>query len=1566
MAEDKQEQSPLDIKTNVPQKGLVTDLLENATPSEVWTYARNVTLNSQIGQAGFMQNEQSTTLCAEAPYPTIGYIRLLNDRWAIFSTNEVNSEIGIFNANACTYTTVVNSTCLNFSKFNPIKGTSKELFNCHEAIYWSDGSRNPRRFMDLSEVPYTFTLNDDACETREYTNILDCDELLIDKHFTIPVITPTFNSGGLLLNGAYEFAIAYTSNNERITDYYSCTLPQTIWSHQNVGQSISLDIADLDPQFLQYELVVVYEQNLVTRYKSLGFFDIGVTKQNISQVDRPEFIEYTLADIIIKRPKYPYADGMTSNDQYALWYGVTTTPELNYQLQAMQIVPNYVVYQVPSNYYALGGSLVGYCRDEVYSFGIQWLLPTGDWSSVFHIPGPKLTTKDTALASGPNVYEVDVNPNAKITVENYQVFNNAGPVLINLDPTDFPQILGNGTMSPWQSSDVYPDNKIQFGPDACTPIRHHRFPDNTTTHIYANTGQTLNLLGAQFSNIEHPKDQNGNYIANITAYRIVRGDRKGNKSIIAKGLVSNVRSYTETNGTTVMYPNYPYNDLGTDTFLSSTQTANKTGETGYAGLTAYHSDQFNFYSPHTLFNTIGLGTEMAFYTEELGSVNGFFENVYKHPRAKLLTQFDLYFALIIGALDGYYAAAGKRGQVKTHVNNAAITVSLGALSGFITESDSVPITSLPGTAGIFNSQTTQAVNDALNFVSANTAGGEGITGAVENFAETVIRALAEVGVFVYFALQTAQKVLDIIAEASPYQHYALQYDSHAVFNAYSIIPIDNRRRYLSYYQYLYDGLNTIPNLSTNIDTIFNNYKRENSVYLQIQKVVDDPTTPDNTRQTVTDLGICDNLTKPVSTTASMYYVGAKRKFPNQYGTVDGINYLDTGFLDTTLTNVAAIGSKEKHYKTGVVFGGDTFINRMTVRRSHHFFSEYLYNVADGFQYDYRQFRNVAYPRYWMDSTRFDMSSVVTSSPTQSGTPKAKHNLNCTGSFSLSAVTAVKDEYFYLFNSGVLDFFCESDYNLDYRDWTTDFPTFYSKYNGDLHLIFRTDRIELREEFKYDLSFSKQLTENYLVQQRIDYDPTTDETCYEYRKNRVIYSLPAFLDQKGDNWLVYLNNNYYDFPMTEFGGLTAIHPIDNQQLIFLFDKASPYVSIGRDELQLDGSGKSITLGDAGLFVRPPRPINYSDYYYGNCQSRWAFLNTSQGAYYPAQRQGKLFKYWPLMYRQPLNEITAGLMEYWFKQYLPSNIAQQFPNYLHLDNPAIGCGVITGFDSSSNTYYITKRDYRLLDAYASLVTYDVSTDKFLLDGNPGPQLGDPNYFEDASWTVSYSTRGSFFISWHDWHPNWILQSENHFITISNLGFWKHNEGCGSYCTYYGVQYPFEVEYVVNNGQNVEVLKSIEYQMDIGLYFSDCRNFHTVLDDNFDYLIVYNTEQCSGLLHLNLQAKNDMSQLLGYPRYNINLGAMDILYAKEEQKHRINMFSDMINDRGEFTKNNFPIWLTDANGYTRTMPAATINISKPVQLQKKFRATWHKIFFSKTTSGNRKYVFKFLNSKENYSFR
>jgi hypothetical protein len=57
----------------------------------------------------------------------------------------------------------------------------------------------------------------------------------------------------------------------------------------------------------------------------------------------------------------------------------------------------------------------------------------------------------------------------------------------------------------------------------------------------------------------------------IVGFKIVRGDRGTNKSIVAKGILRNVTYERQIK--LYYYPNYPYNDLNSDPFLNEFNNA---------------------------------------------------------------------------------------------------------------------------------------------------------------------------------------------------------------------------------------------------------------------------------------------------------------------------------------------------------------------------------------------------------------------------------------------------------------------------------------------------------------------------------------------------------------------------------------------------------------------------------------------------------------------------------------------------------------------------------------------------------------------------------------------------------------------------------------------------------------------------------------------------------------------------------------------------------------------------------------------------------------------------------
>ena len=102
------------IEVNAFSKGMQKDLYAGLVPKEQWGHARNAANNSVDGDIGVIGNEPANLECAKAPYTIIGAIHRYGDQWVIFSTDDTNSEIGLFDDSKCEYETLVNDPCLNF------------------------------------------------------------------------------------------------------------------------------------------------------------------------------------------------------------------------------------------------------------------------------------------------------------------------------------------------------------------------------------------------------------------------------------------------------------------------------------------------------------------------------------------------------------------------------------------------------------------------------------------------------------------------------------------------------------------------------------------------------------------------------------------------------------------------------------------------------------------------------------------------------------------------------------------------------------------------------------------------------------------------------------------------------------------------------------------------------------------------------------------------------------------------------------------------------------------------------------------------------------------------------------------------------------------------------------------------------------------------------------------------------------------------------------------------------------------------------------------------------------
>lgn len=1364
------EQNNRDIKPNSFFLGLNTDVDPQFLNKEgQYTYALNSKLNTHNGNRLTISNEPSNIKCVDFPtnLTLIGSIELSERRHAVFFTDNTNNEIGIYNEVGCTYEKVVGGTCLNFNTSNLIVGGSRENVDCSETIYWADGNRNPRRYLKLDEIPYTFTqVKQGDCYVKQYTNILDCNQLLAEKNVSIPKINIELGTSGQLEDGVYQVGIVYTDKGQKVTDVLSITEPQSIFSHGKNSGELELTFEGLDINFDEFQLVLIATINQQTTYKIFGTYSTDIKSLSVYE---NKGTTITVEDVVISTPSWYGADGFVSAGDYALWYGVKTRPELNYQKQANNIRSKWVAYRVPKNYYKNGGNKVGYYRDEVYSFGIQWLYKNGKYGPVYHIPGRTSKSSDLEIIMGNDSFETQSNIcKSNEAIPKWKGYGTAsGGVIITNEDECSEYVAGEGEMSYHESVEEYPNKPEVWGALSCKKIRHHKFPSSKITHIHNNNidDNSIIILGVKFENIEHPKDFDGNPEKDIVGYRIVRESRKGNRSVIARGLLFNMRSYTHpTTNKETLYQNYPFNDLREDPYLSNIEFP--IGSRAYSDLHKNNKlNQYSFHSPLPHFEKPKLNaTELKIETEEIAETYGEWNEVYKHPKQKIIRDFGFLLAGIVGMSEAVVGIVGKR-TVQYTANPSPLGGELASVFGSGTGYGTLSLILYYVGVGI------QAAANTL--IAGAVMGGAFLepwlipAGVV--FADSPRRAAKWIpgtnyshrtdgtaynsftggynvltGTFAFPVLfnEGATKALDLLYAAIPAIQYAYQYNGVANYSKYINQTEGDIRRGIELINYLQPVVQQFGKLTVN------NYKRESAIILKTTANIKVPTNIDTSRGIPEEYNACKTLKH--SSKASSYYATLKIDRPGQYGQMYNKTYIGTDHLENNITTIGT-------YSTEPVFGGDCYINKFTVKRKMHYFNQTGFDEKDGWEFDYRNYYNISYPTHWLDSRKFDPlewynggglfsksgdfsgsdgdndpantgntgENDVSDPSTYEGTtnnaqdkrgnarglledagwelPHKHRFFSCEKPYKFSfknlrTIFYVEDGKFYLTNNGVINYYVESDFNLDLRDWDEEiqFRHYDEKEYTDLESLFRSDIQDFDNYYKFDKSYKKELTEISAFSQIYSYNPDKAETCYTYYPNQIIYSLPANRDSLKDNWLVYLNNNKYKFPK-ENGKITGVKYLDRQGLMFFFDNASPYLHQTIDTLKTDSNLK-ITIGDGGLFSREPVPLSVTDYAFGNCQSQHAFKQTQFGLFYPSQRQGRVF-----LYNGQLKDITEG-KEWWFKKYLPSRLLEQFPEYPLKDNPVKGVGLLSAYDNTDAVFYLHKRDFELKDEYKDLVKFD----------------------------------------------------------------------------------------------------------------------------------------------------------------------------------------------------------------------------------------------------------------------
>lgn len=1234
-------------------------------------------------------------------------------------------------------------------------------------------------------------------------------------------------------------------------------------------------------------------------------------------------------------PVFPYTtcNGGVGYEDNALWYSFVATSEVH----AISIGTEFDLMTVPIiiELYTNTCGTLGYvaCSSNGYLVNKTLIVGRNYFVKIYTpdpttLPNPEGTYFDICINTPTPIPGscVDVKIPAKYVLQCKYKYTYS--IVKIIDPNCEGVPYQEGKFGYWESSEKYPCNPEVWGDLADTPIRHYKFPEFSTSPFFINNSNidpttpqsfgvnnTIVPIGVtlDINDIKNALNEavlkgliSEEEKAKICGYRIVRSNRNGNQSVVAKGLLYDVWKYKDNIGSQeitdsyrkdVLYSNYPFNDSSPDIFLSTIPVTNRDiADTlnefnniyaiKHPNLNAsipYSNDKYTFHSANSHFNNPAYGTELKIECEQFGFADSVYQKVRKHSEYQ-------------------YVGAGMSFSA---LGLATAEASFEAINGLLQSNVSLSVT-------VLGSGTTIPLGYILSAIALNLA------------------APAKILTYYY-------NWLELLTNLAPFQNYAwyhtavgryVNYTPTTVLSNNSYFYGFSRRRLLNSF-YLKNGIYTVKD---GLNTLqFNNSRRESSLYLNTDNVFKRTVNLDysrwapdcqdywrNSQTSCTQLGD----TRPISS----YYASIKRYMPSQYGNLFDLEYLDTGY-----DGVIDWADDKQDTSCNIIFGGDTFLNRFSLKRKHPFFIEE--RVGTGFTDNadvlYSELYNVAYNRFFFnypatyDNTDSGRGSIW-GNVALLGDNQADYNFACLGSsgdglvaggqaFGATSASGagasgiisvpitwsilatilyngnkkpfpvyIKGKIF-LYSYGIISFIGESDYNVDLRHGENSKEKGFYPYIGDYKRWTQEVEVPIDEDnyYYYNLDYSKQNRENGGYSLTPAYSKKTED-CRVINTNRVIYSL-----QDNDNIsnvdgnLIYLANNYYDF--SKFGGkVKLVKGVENNAVLVIQEDIC---SVFNSYVELQTNIGTSFTGSNELFSQQPQRYQKTDLGFGGTQHS-AFISTEFGHFWVDAKRGDI-----LNFNGKVDRVGEKQAYNWLKENLPFKIIKDYPE-VDIDNPFKYFGISLGYDNRFKRVFITKRDAQVKKEYKDKITY-VGYD-FYLDKNILIEPTNNEYFINKSWTICYSPVMNSIISFNTFYPNYYVPTTNYFYTGINYkpnnlheeGFWAHLLTNKSYQVFYGHLHPFLFEYQTENKFTNTLLDSILYQVDFQRFISEY-DFYTRNDVTFNKALIYNQNQSTGNINLIPKIKNNLFQVTQYPKYTLN--NKEILVENIENSWRFNDFEN-----------------------------------------------------------------------------
>lgn len=1569
------------------------------------TYALNAMIEGFDGQSVTYQNEQGNTLCATFPdgYKVVGVKNVTSlEQVFYFLANPTtgHSMIGYTTLNSCVFNTLLDDTVpysdlLGFDIAHPIFKIEVKTTNCSTQLYWTD-KFNPRRFVDLNNLPWKDSIV--AGIITPAVGQIDTNKLLVQPHFKVPTIhCSSINIGGNLVEGDYQFAIQYADVlGNGYTSYYSVTNKVRIFLDHKISpnfneltnKSINVQIGNLDTSGLYqyFNLAVIKTINDIASVELVGTYYINSETHELTYTGTEQSltnVKLTLTDIFTKAEYYDLAGDLTQVDNTLVWADLVKEEDISYQKIWNQVSVGWETWQVPYNHsegYHNGANcanIQGFMRDEVYPLEGCFVLKNGKETTRGHIPGRAATLFDLQIISNDDISSATAgdacNPGTG-SAERWRVYNTG-----SVDGVSPEFVAGDscykgphmyGKMSYWESNETYPMNPAIWGSLSGKPIRHHKFPDSTIVHIHDQNPTSGDAYGTYehviypigfkvdvqslWDAIQHSTDLTQAQKDDIVGFKVMRGDRVNNKSIVAKGLLYNCGKYTKETSS-YYYPNYPFNDTNPDPYISSNPVGDKSGDNASSRLHDFQHNRLTFHSPDTSFyRPSGIqGSFLKLETVEYGHAKCHFVPVKDNAREKLRTEQDLLIAFTaaiastVGIEAVFETTAGITGGVTTGVRP-----SINPNNFFPTYNNTLDILDklCPylnygwqyNAVGYYGNY--YAVPDTGNKVRGIEFGGyinpgfQGTFGddhAINNSDRESAVYLSTSGPALPFAGNDNSRVTagqmgvcgtsaTFMREIASYYGAIKRYLPGQWGQIFSYGIVDTGAFWL-----FKDSTNT---LQTSMPTVFGGDVFINRFALKRKHAFFTKTTVNHADGTDIDYN-----QDPDPVTGKQYTSTGNVGYPIwYYSTTNKQLNINQGQLHAGVVNLTNILSNAGLTALAILLGGLSILG-----------SELQIIVG-----------------------------LITDVLLQSLGLKVT-NMECADWTSGLYETGQA----YLYAYGIPYYFCESEVNVDMRQATNIMEgNFYPQVSTDIpdDWLQQTNvPIAFDNFYVYNKTYSKQNKEHFYPVLRPDWTP--NNPCWTVFNNRVIWSDKSSLEETKNNYLIYKPGNTNDLEK-RYGKLQNIDNLANNQVLIRFDNKSQIYNV-MTTIQ-PSAGPAAYVGNLEMFSTPPLDLSHTDI--GNVGTQNSMLlKTDFGVVFCDAKRGEV----ALLEGTNVQNLEDAGVTKWFYQNLPFKILDYFPN-IDIDNNFNGIGLHGTYDPYFSRIIITKKDYEPRDAsigwdgknfykitgstpsetttttttipgelkccpdgyvpntlnengpcikfldppvYTDYVrcpdttTTAITTvpgydDRMIID------LNDPKYFCNKSWTISYSFKTKTWISFHSYIPDYYITYYSHFQSGKNdLGTsWDHGYTNTLFNTFYGITYPYILEYPYAYKMQDEILQNVKDFTTVRKYLDYLTFYEPDQTIYFNKSIIYNGQQNTGILNLVPKPQNNLSAYLTYPKFNT--GSKDILVTKSDNFYNYNTFWDITINK------EAPAWITGCSIDLEDKALNSANLDYTIRSHKK----------------------------------